>query len=142
MNILLPLSSNSVEYIDVLVRSWSRVTVAFYSNSHKSKSAADGYGSGFIVYYKKRHYLVTAKHVVEQAQENDINVINVNGQSFILHKIYFVTDDSNDIAVSVIDDFLMENELRKTPAINLDAEEKGVSIGDYLLLGYPGTKSR
>lgn len=116
---------------------------AFFSSNPKSKTGANGFGSGFLVRFLGSHYLVSALHVVENALEHGTVVVNINGKGIVLENIGFFKDSDNDIAAAPIDEFLIRNGINSVPAVELDNENTSFEpIGYHLLMGYPGTKNK
>lgn len=143
MSIVMPFNPNSAEFIDEIARRWGRVVVPFFTNHPKRKAAARGFGSGFIASYRGVPFLVTAKHVIEQALEEDCCVINVDGRGIILENLPFHIDRGNDLAFTPMDRIFNEAGLATVQTIDLERGDDGSEAwGYHLLLGYPGTKNK
>lgn len=137
------LNENSVEFIDEMVKRWGRVVVPFFSSGENSRAGANGFGTGFLVRFNSKHYLVTAMHVVEDALGCSACAINICGVGVGLKDIFFYRDKENDLAVADLDEFLVNNGFDSIPSIDLDNEHTSFKpLGFYLLMGYPGTKNK
>jgi len=140
---LLYLNEGSVEYIDEIVRRWGRIVVPFFRNYGKSKTAAHGFGSGFVARVRGKHWLVTALHVVDDAIRADACVFSLCGKGVVLEHMAFFPDKANDLAFAPLERILMQHRFARVPAIDLDAEDDGTAeVGYHLLMGYPASKNR
>ena len=143
MDISLPFEADSVEFIDELVKRWGRLVVPFFSNNPKSKTGANGFGSGFLVRFSGSHYLVSALHVINDALSHGTVALNIKGKGIVLENLEFFIDSDNDIAAAPIDEFLMRNGINSVAAVELDNEKTSFEpLGLHLLMGYPGTKNK
>jgi hypothetical protein len=143
MDILLPFEEDSVEFIDELVKRWGQLVIPFFSSNPKSKTGAIGFGSGFLVRFSGKHYLVSALHVINDALAHGTVVLNIKGKGIVLENLEFFIDSDNDIAAAPIDEFLIRNGINSVPAVELDNEKSSFEpLGFHLLMGYPGTKNK
>lgn len=127
---------------DDIVSRWRKIVVPFFTQKPNNKTAVFGFGSGFIAVYKGEHFLVTAKHVLDDALKHGTCAININDHVLLLQNMYFFTDPHNDIAFTPIEATLFTNKIETVPAIDLTKEgEISKSLGYHLLMGYPASKN-
>jgi hypothetical protein len=143
MAILQYLDENSAQFIDDVVQRWGRIVVPFFRNYSKSKTAAHGFGSGFLARFNGKHWLVTALHVLEEALRADACVFNLLGRGIVLEHMAFFPDKPNDLVFAPLEGILMQQGFPAVPAIDLDADNEGTDEFDYhLLMGYPASQNR
>ncbi|WP_122412946.1 hypothetical protein [Pseudomonas viridiflava] len=131
------------QIFDEVVERWRKIVVPFFTRERKSQTGVNVFGSGFMAVYKGVYFLVTAKHVVDDAIRYGTCAINVNDRVLLLKNISFFTDSDNDLAFAIIGDALSKNKVETILAINLTKEGKvSESFGYHLLLGYPASKNR
>lgn len=132
-----------LRFIDGIVESWGRAVVPFFAGSEKSKTAAFGFGSGFLIVRNGRCYLATALHVVEEMIRCGVCVTSIAGKGMAVEHLEFTFDQANDLAVVAIDRFLQEKGVGSIFPINLDSEPcSGEPTGLHLLMGYPASKNK
>lgn len=128
---------------DEIVDRWRKIVVPFFTREPNNKTAVSGFGSGFIAIYKGEHFLVTAKHVLDDALRYGTCAININNHVLLLQNMYFFTDPHNDLAFTPIGEALYKNKIETVPAIDLTKEgEVPKSLGYHLLIGYPASKNK
>jgi hypothetical protein len=137
-----PFDEKSLKFIDEIAEKWGRVTVPFFSNSKKSTSGANLFGSGFIARFKDKNYLVTAHHVAEDMLNYNACVVNINSTGVILENIEFYIDKINDLAIAPIDFLLEKHGIKKISYVPLPPQTHEVPLGYHIILGYPGTKNK
>ena len=76
---------------DEIVDRWRKIVVPFFTREPNNKTAVSGFGSGFIAIYKGEHFLVTAKHVLDDALRYGTCAININNHVLLLQNMYFVS---------------------------------------------------
>lgn len=134
---------HTAQIFDVLVERWRKIVVPFFTADPKSKTRAKGFGSGFMAVYKGVHFLVTAKHVLDDARRYGICAININDHALLLQNIYFFTDPQNDLAFAPIEETLINNKIKSILAIDLTKKSAALErLGYHLLMGYPASRNK
>lgn len=138
-----PFYHDSLHFIDEMVVRWSKVIIPFFSVHPSQPDQYRTYGTGFLIFYQKRFYLVTAMHVVEAGLELPVRTIIVNGVAMSLENIVFHHDKANDVAIAQMNDFFIQHGLSENLAAIMIGDEKPeyIDTEDYLLMGYPGTQN-
>ena len=133
----------TVEIFDALAERWQNIVVPFLTNGKKSRTGARGFGSGFMATYRGVHFLVTAKHVLDETIRHGTCAININDHVLLLENMDFFTDPDNDLAFTPIQDALLRNKVERVLAIDLTPGfEVRESLGYHLLMGYPASKNK
>ncbi|PHR94686.1 MAG: serine protease [Blastopirellula sp.] len=101
----------------------SVVHIEARKNNTGNSGSIDEAGSGVIVEYKKKFYVVTNRHVIDQAENGNIKIQLHDGR--ILNPIKLLTDQETDIAVMQIEGTQL------IPAQLGDSSK--VEIGDFVL---------
>ncbi|BFN33603.1 S1 family peptidase [Vibrio harveyi] len=138
------LNPENLEFIDNLVGRWQKVVVAFLAYGADRKVDASGFGSGVIVNVDSIPYLITAKHVVDDAlNKYKCSSIVVNGTNILLEHVAFATDEKRDLAVARLDYVLARNGIDRYTSVPLIDEQLGYNKLPYqLVMGFPANKNK
>ncbi|WP_206197470.1 hypothetical protein, partial [Pseudomonas viridiflava] len=72
------------QIFDEVVERWRKIVVPFFTRERKSQTGVNVFGSGFMAVYKGVYFLVTAKHVVDDAIRYGTCAINVSDRVLLL----------------------------------------------------------
>lgn len=131
--------------VDRLVEKWASVVAPIFVNSVKSALAADGLGSSFLVTTGQNLYLVTALHVVQDANRFRHQIANIGGKAVDLGGLPFRISTAHDVAVvHLTDQWLVQVGLDevKLEALPVKVDGEWEATGIFVLLGYPASKNR
>lgn len=133
-----------LEVVDNVVERWGKVVVPFFIKDPHSNHRIFGYGSGFLVNYDNKVFLVTALHVLNGISNGEALLANINGSSVFINDLVFIKSDQYDIAVASIhnDWAKIQNIKSLFPLPLTDKTPEFVTSNTYVLLGYPGSKNK
>lgn len=133
-----------LEVIEQAIAAWSDIVVPIFVESEKTDRAANGLGSAYLCAEGNRMFLVTALHVVTDANKSKLQVANINGKGVDLGGLPFHVLESHDVAVAE----LREEWIQSQGITSIKAAPIGRDLsnwrrtGIYVAIGYPGTKNR
>lgn len=129
--------------IDQLTELWRDVVVPIYVENPKSELAIDGLGSAFLHIDQDALYLVTALHVVQDANQYSHQIGVFAGKAVHLGGLDFRTSAAHDVAVAHLsDEWLQKKELNRLKTLPAASTNQWQETGLRLLWGYPGTMNR
>ena len=132
-----------VTILTELATTWANITVPLYASIPNTLSDYAVFGSGFLVTYEDRRYLVTAKHVVDEIQRAGLVGINVAGKGAVADNLIFKVSKRHDLAIAQITNYwIRNNKLSKVVCIPLVREESWSRTEVFLLAGYPASRNR
>lgn len=139
-----PTTQEMFEVIEQAIAAWSDIVVPIFVDSEKTNQAANGLGSAYLCAEGDRKFLVTALHVVTDANKSKLQVANINGKGVDLGGLPFHVMESHDVAVAE----LREEWIQSKGITSIKAAPVGRNLfgwrrtGIYVAIGYPGTKNR
>lgn len=130
----------TIKLVDGIVATWHEIVVPVYTDSNKRGEDLELAGSAFVVQYKGRLFLVTAKHVVDYANKKDYVIAVINGVSVFLNGRGYKKSDADDLVVFPIDKFHAPQELKKVKGIRVfDGNSVGVESPIRIMIGFPSS---
>lgn len=129
--------------IDKLTELWGDVVVPIYVDNPKSELAVDGLGSAFLYTDRGALYLVTALHVVQNANLFAHQVGVFAGKAAHLGGLTFSKSPAHDVVVAHLsNEWLQGAGLERLKALPAAHSDEWQESGVHLLWGYPETKNR
>jgi Trypsin-like peptidase domain len=130
--------------IDNVVEKWMGIVVPFFTNDPHSLHKLIGIGSGFLVEYEKKIFLITAHHVLKDIPDGKIVTANINGKGVCINDLPFVKSDTDDLAVALIqNDWAATQGIKSLfPLLLADKASDFVKSNFFILLGYPASKNK
>lgn len=142
------MSESGIDWLskmDEISAQYASATVAFLtmpSNVPAGVSAAEAYGSGFLLNYRKQIFLVTACHVIEKAETVDTIIRTKHGSMRLLNTHFRVYKDC-DIAAAIVGPMLFKNAIKgyeTVPIVEPSYPHNRLPIA--LFIGHPNTLNR
>ena len=133
-----------INEIDKAIEKWSDIVVPIFVSSEKSDQAANGLGSAFLCEEGNCKFLVTALHVVTEANKSKLQVANINGKGVDIGGLPFRVMKNHDVAVvELSDEWFQSKEIKSVKTAPLGRDLSAwTKTGLYFAIGYPGTKNR
>ena len=132
-----------LEMIDQIVGNWQRTLTPFLALNSSRNGEILSFGTGFILHHRENTFLVTALHVLEDVSKYKEVFIVVGAKVISLEKLLFSYDTANDVAVALINDLLLSNDITRAKGIKLDEyDQEKKSTKYFLLMGFPSSKNK
>jgi hypothetical protein len=129
--------------LDNLMKQWERVLVPIYLRSKQSNERVEGVGTGFILHYENRYFLVTALHVITRIGESGRDAyMNLNGHAAAMEKLLFRKSETGDVAVAELySGWLQEKKIRSLVSVDVPIKKPGTALSMYFAIGFPANKN-
>jgi len=133
-----------LEAVEQVIADWSDIVVPIFVDSEKTDQAANGLGSAYFCAEEHRMFLVTALHVITDANKSKLQIANINGKGVDLGGLPFRVIKSHDVAVAELsDEWIHSKGIESIKAAPIRRDLSGWrKTGIYAAIGYPGTKNR
>lgn len=130
--------------VDDAVAKWADIVVPIFVDSEKSDKAANGLGSAYLCSHGEHFFLVTALHVITDANKSNLQVANINGKGVDIGGLRFHVLETHDLAVAELEpEWFHEKGVTKIKAARLRNDLSGWQrTGIFVAIGYPETKNR
>lgn len=135
-----------MKIVDEIVDKWVSIVIPIFVESKKkpiTAKAADVLGSAYLCSNGETFFLVTALHVVKDANEFQVQVTNINGTAIDIGGLKFQAHDKHDIAVTELKpEWFDKKEVEKVKAAPVGRDlSKWERTGIFIAMGYPATKN-
>ncbi|MGL1696325.1 hypothetical protein ACSTH7_22940 [Vibrio parahaemolyticus] len=139
---------NSV--VDGLVEQWQNIVAPFYTNAPNSNVAYQSFGSGFTVLLANEIFLITAHHVIDEANErmdrfgaNGV-ISNIGGVGVDMSGLKFSGIKTEDVASAHLTrDWAESKNVTRVFPYNLNEDKSSlIRTGKFFVMGFPSSKNK
>ncbi len=130
--------------VDSFAERWGKVMIPLYVNKENHSGDAQPIGSAFVAGFRGCPFLVTALHVLKEVRDGAPLVAVIAGQSVLLNRSAFHTDEENDLAGMRLDGETASRiglKVETLSALAVDALDDCNTIGRFVMLGFPGSQN-